>query len=193
MGFENVKIGYGFTGSFCTLDKSFAAMERLVSLGADVTPIMSDAVYTTSTRFGEAEHFIKRAEEICNRAVMHKVTQTELIGPKNLLDIMIIAPCTSNTIGKLANGINDTPVTMAAKATIRNARPVLIAVSTNDGLWASAKNIGILMNYKNYFLVPFEQDDPIKKPHSLVADFERMTEAVAASLRHEQLRPLFVE
>lgn len=190
MGFENVKIGYGFTGSFCTLDKSFAAMERLVSLGADVTPIMSDAVYTTSTRFGEAEHFIKRAEEICNRAVMHKVTQTELIGPKNLLDIMIIAPCTSNTIGKLANGINDTPVTMAAKATIRNARPVLIAVSTNDGLWASAKNIGILMNYKNYFLVPFEQDDPIKKPGSLVAKFDLIEESAEAALCGRQLQPV---
>ncbi len=160
MELNGAKIGYGFTGSFCTLEKSFAEMERLAKLGAEVTPIMSGSVFETDTRFGKAKDFVRRAEDICGRPVMHKITQTELIGPKKLLDIMVVAPCTGNTAGKLANGINDTPVTMAVKATIRNNKPIVIAVSTNDGLWGSAKNIGMLMNYKNYFFVPFEQEPP---------------------------------
>lgn len=160
MELDGIKIGYGFTGSFCTLEKSFLAMENLVKMGAEVTPIMSDAVFNTDTRFGAAKDFIKRAEGICGRPVMHKITETELIGPKKLLDIMVVAPCTSNTAGKLSNGINDTSVTMAVKATIRNGKPVVLAISTNDGLLGSAKNIGILMNYKNYFFVPFEQEPP---------------------------------
>lgn len=158
MKINEAKIGYCFTGSFCTLAKAFAEMEKLVNTGASVTPIMSGAVFKTDTRFGKAADFIKKAEQICGRKVMHKITQTELIGPEKLLDIAIVSPCTGNTLGKLANGINDTAVTMAVKATLRNNKPVLLAVSTNDGLCGSAKNIGMLMNYKNYFFVPFEQE-----------------------------------
>ena len=134
-------------------------MQQLLDEGADVTPIMSDAVYETDTRFGRAADFIEKAEQMCGKPVMHKISETEIIGPKNLFDILIVAPCTGNTIGKLANGINDTPVTMAVKATIRNSKPIVIAVSTNDGLSGSAKNIGMLLNYKKYFFVPFEQED----------------------------------
>lgn len=158
MELEQIKIGYAFTGSFCTLAKSFCIMERLVESGADVLPIMSNAVYDTDTRFGKATDFISRAENICQKKVMHKIEETELIGPKNLIDIIVIAPCTSNTMSKLVLGINDTPVTMAVKASLRNDKPVVIAVSTNDGLSGSGKNIGHLMNYNNYFLVPFEQE-----------------------------------
>lgn len=158
MELDGVRLGYAFTGSFCTLSRSFDIMQQLIDEGADVTPIMSDAVYETDTRFGEAAEFIERAEKMCQKPVMHKIIETELIGPKNLLDMLVVAPCTGNTIGKLANGINDTPVTMAVKATIRNAKPIVIAVSTNDGLSGSAKNIGMLMNYKKYFFVPFEQE-----------------------------------
>ncbi len=158
MELEGLKIGYAFTGSFCTLAKSFNIMQQIIDEGADVTPIMSDAVYSTDTRFGSAAEFIARAEEMCQKPVMHRITETEVIGPKKLLDILIVAPCTGNTIGKLANGINDTAVTMAVKATIRNEKPIVIAVSTNDGLSGSAKNIGMLLNYKKYFFVPFEQE-----------------------------------
>lgn len=158
MELEGLKIGYAFTGSFCTLAKSFDIMQHILDEGADVIPIMSENVYNTDTRFGSAGDFINRAEEMCKRKVMHLITETEVIGPKNLLDILIVAPCTGNTIGKLANGINDTSVTMAVKATIRNAKPIVLAVSTNDGLSGSAKNIGMLLNYKKYFFVPFEQE-----------------------------------
>lgn len=158
MELEGLKIGYAFTGSFCTLAKSFDIMQQIIDEGAYVTPIMSDAVYTTDTRFGKASDFIERAEEMCKTKVMHKILETETIGPKNLLDMLIVAPCTGNTIGKLANGINDTAVTMAVKATVRNAKPIVIAVSTNDGLSGSAKNIGMLLNYKKFFFVPFEQE-----------------------------------
>ena len=158
MELEGLRIGYAFTGSFCTLAKSFDIMQQILDEGADVTPIMSEKVYTTNTRFGNSADFICKAEEMCNKPVMHQITQTEVIGPKNLLDMLIVAPCTGNTIGKLANGINDTAVTMAVKATIRNAKPIVLAVSTNDGLSGSAKNIGMLLNYKKYFFVPFEQE-----------------------------------
>lgn len=158
MELEGLKIGYAFTGSFCTLAKSFDIMQQIIDEGADVTPIMSEAVYSTDTRFGNAADFIQQAEEMCKNKVMHLITETEVIGPKNLLDMLIVAPCTGNTIGKLANGINDTAVTMAVKATVRNAKPIVIAVSTNDGLSGSAKNIGMLLNYKKFFFVPFEQE-----------------------------------
>lgn len=158
MELEGLKIGYAFTGSFCTLAKSFDIMQQIIDEGANVVPIMSENVYTTDTRFGKGADFVAMAEEMCKANVMHLITETEVIGPKNMLDMLIVAPCTGNTIGKLANGINDTSVTMAVKATLRNSKPVVIAVSTNDGLSGSAKNIGMLMNYKNYFFVPFEQE-----------------------------------
>jgi len=187
---EGVKVGYAFTGSFCTLAKSFDIMQQFIDEGAIVTPIMSENVYGTDTRFGKAADFIARAEEMCRIPVMHLVTETEVIGPKNMLDIMVVAPCTGNTLGKLANGINDTAVTMAVKATIRNAKPIVVAVSTNDGLSGSAKNIGMLLNYKNFFFVPFEQDDSVKKPNSLVAKFNLILSTVKMALRGVQIQPV---
>lgn len=190
MELEGVKVGYAFTGSFCTLAKSFDIMQQFIDEGAIVTPIMSENVYGTDTRFGKAADFIARAEEMCRIPVMHLVTETEVIGPKNMLDIMVVAPCTGNTLGKLANGINDTAVTMAVKATIRNAKPIVVAVSTNDGLSGSAKNIGMLLNYKNFFFVPFEQDDSVKKPNSLVAKFNLILPTVKMALRGVQIQPV---
>ena len=158
MELQGLNIGYAFTGSFCTLAKAFDIMQQMKEEGAEIFPVMSENVYYTDTRFGTAETFIKKAEEICGREVMRRITETEVIGPKNLVDVMVVAPCTGNTLGKLANGVNDTAVTMAVKATVRNAKPIVIAVSTNDGLSGSAKNIGMLLNYKKFFFVPFEQE-----------------------------------
>ncbi|MBQ6907964.1 MAG: dipicolinate synthase subunit B [Clostridia bacterium] len=159
MELNGIRLGYAFTGSFCTLSRSFDIMQQIADLGASIQPIMSETVYNTDTRFGSADEFIKRAEKISGKKVLHTISETEIIGPKKLLDLLVVAPCTSNTAGKLANGINDTAVTMAVKATIRSYKPIVIAISTNDGLSASAKNIGMLLNYKNYFFVPFEQDE----------------------------------
>lgn len=190
MELEGLKIGYAFTGSFCTLAKSFDIMQQIIDEGATVTPIMSENVYNTDTRFGMAADFISRAEEMCKTPVMHLITETELIGPKNLLDIMVVAPCTGNTLGKLANGINDTAVTMGVKATVRNKKPIVIAVSTNDGLSGSAKNIGMLLNYKNFYFVPFEQDDSVKKPNSLVAKFNLVIPTLKMALDGIQIQPV---
>lgn len=190
MELEGLKIGYALTGSFCTLAKSLDIMRNIADEGAEIFPIMSENVYYTDTRFGTAESFIKKAEEICGKGVMHSITETEVIGPKKLLDILVVAPCTGNTLGKLANGVNDTAVTMAVKATLRNKKPVVIAVSTNDGLSGSAKNIGMLLNYKNLYFVPFEQDDSVKKPSSLVAKFSIIVPTVKMALLGEQIQPV---
>lgn len=190
MELDGLRVGYAFTGSFCTLAKSFDIIQQIIEEGATVTPIMSENVYNTDTRFGTAEDFIKRAEEMCKTSVMHLITETEVIGPKNLLDVIVVAPCTGNTLGKLANGVNDTAVTMAVKATVRNKKPVVIAASTNDGLSGSAKNIGMLLNYKNFYFVPFEQDDPVKKPNSLVAKFNLVIPTVKLALEGVQIQPV---
>ncbi len=190
MELEGLKVGYAFTGSFCTLAKSFDIMQQIIDEGATVIPIMSENVYNTDTRFGNAKDFIGRAEEMCKNPVMHLITETEIIGPKNMLDILVVAPCTGNTLGKLANGVNDTSVTMAVKATVRNKKPVVIAVSTNDGLSNSAKNIGMLLNYKNFYFVPFEQDDSVKKPNSLVAKFNLVIPTAKLALEGTQIQPV---
>lgn len=190
MELDCLRVGYAFTGSFCTLAKSFDIMQQIIDEGASVTPIMSENVYNTDTRFGTAGDFIKKAEEMCKNPVMHLITETEVIGPKNLLDVLVVAPCTGNTLGKLANGVNDTAVTMAVKATIRNKKPVVIAVSTNDGLSNSAKNIGMLLNYKNFYFVPFEQDDSVKKPNSLVAKFNLVIPTAKLALEGVQIQPV---
>lgn len=158
----------------------------------ELMPILSFNAYNTDTRFGSAEEFRKEIEAICNRPIVHTISGAEPIGPKKLLDLLLIAPCTGNTLAKLAGGISDTPVTLAAKAHLRNARPVLVAVSTNDGLTGNAKNIGTLLNTKGYFFVPFGQDDPIKKEASLVAKMESIPDAVAAALNGKQLQPILV-
>lgn len=153
---------------------------------------MSEMVYSTDTRFGRAVDFIDTIEEICNKKVISSINGAEPIGPKNLLDALIIAPCTGNTLSKLANGVNDTCVTMAAKASLRNKKPIIIGVSTNDGLGACAKNIGLLLNSKNIYFVPFSQDDPIQKSNSVVAKMELITPTLINALQGEQIQPILI-
>lgn len=189
---KDVKVGYALTGSFCTFSKALPCIEQLCNEGADVFPIMSYNAAYTDTRFGESAMFREKIETMCGKSIITTVAQAEPIGPKALLDVLIIAPCTGNTLGKLANGVYDTSVTMAAKAHLRNNRPVIVAVSTNDGLSASAKNIGILLNMKNYYFVPMRQDDPIKKPASLVADFSQVLETARSALENVQIQPILI-
>lgn len=184
-----MNIGFAVCGSFCTFSKMFPAMEALASM-YHVIPIFSQASATTDTRFGNAESHLKRAEQICGNAPILTITQAEPIGPKKLLDALVIAPCTGNTLAKLSCGIADGPVTMAAKSHLRNGRPVLIAVSTNDALGAAAENIGRLMGRKHYFFVPFRQDDPAGKPTSMVADFTKIPAALEAALIGRQIQPV---
>ncbi len=179
-------VGFALCGSFCTFKKVIPQMKKLVQEGYKVIPIMSHTAYTTDTRFGKANDFNKEIEEICKENIIYTITGAEPIGPKELLDALIIAPCTGNTIGKLANGISDTSVTLATKAHLRNQRPVIIAVSTNDALGTSARNIGTLMNSKNIYFVPMEQDDCINKPNSIVADFKYIPDTVREVLATNQ-------
>lgn len=186
----NMTVGFAMCGSFCTLSKAAEQIANLIKLNYTVIPIMSEITYSTDTRFGKADDFIKRIEELCGRNVIHTITEAEPIGPQKMLDALIIAPCTGNTLGKLANGITDTSVTMAAKSHLRNGRPLIINVSTNDGLGSAAKNIGQLMNYKNIYFVPLTQDDSEKKPRSLVADFTKIPECVEQALKGVQCQPM---
>ncbi len=185
-----LRIGYALCGSYCTFEKAIAALGNICSIYGDVTPIMSENAYSTDTRFGTARGFIDKIEAICGKEVIHTITGAEPVGPKALFDLLIIAPCTGNTLAKLAAGITDTSVTMAAKAHLRNDRPVLIAVSTNDALTGNAMNIGQLMNRKNYYFVPLYQDNPYKKSASLIADFSRLPDAANAALSGTQLQPV---
>ena len=171
-------VGFALCGSFCTFKKVIPQMEKLVNEGYRVIPIMSHTAYTTDTRFGKAREFNDQIEAICKESIIYTISGAEPIGPKELLDVLVIAPCTGNTLGKLANGISDTSVTLATKAHLRNQRPVIIAVSTNDALGTSARNIGLLMNSKNIYFVPMEQDDYINKPNSIVADFKYIPDTV---------------
>ena len=188
---NNLRLGYALCGSFCTFKESLDLLERLVEMGADITPIMSYNAYTTDTRFGTAADHIARIEQLCGKGIIHTIAGAEPIGPKKLLDALLIAPCTGNTMAKLAAGITDTSVTMAAKAHLRNGRPLIIAAATNDALSASAKNIGMLLNTKNVYFVPMAEDDPNKKPTSIIADFTRAPEAVLAALEGRQLQPVY--
>ena len=184
-----MKVGFALCGSFCTFSDVFPIME-LISRDYSVTPIFSQAVYTSDTRFGNAKDHIELAEEICKVPPIHTIVQAEPIGPRKLFDILVIAPCTGNTLAKLAHGIADGPVTMAAKSHLRNGRPVLIAVSTNDALGIAAENIGRLMTRKHYYFVPFRQDDPSGKPCSMVADFTAIPLALEAALEGRQMQPV---
>ena len=183
-------IGFAMTGSFCTFSKVIKSIETLAGTGANIIPIMSKMSYTTDSRFGTAELFKEQLVGITQNNIIHTIAQAEPIGPKNLLDLLIIAPCRGNTLAKLASGIADTPVTLAAKAHLRNQKPILIAVSTNDGLGNAAKNIGALLNYKNMYFVPFGQDDHVTKPNSLVADMGKILPAAEAALDFKQLQPI---
>ena len=190
MDLKDKKIGFAITGSFCTLSKTVKALEALKNTGAIITPILSTTVATLDTRFYKSSDFIKDVTDITGIAPITSIANAEPIGPKKMFDLLIVAPCTGNTLSKLSYGITDTPVTMAVKAHLRNARPLLIAVSTNDGLAGSAKNIGHLLNYKNVYFVPFNQDDAIKKPTSLVADFDKIVESASLALDKQQVQPV---
>jgi dipicolinate synthase subunit B len=190
---EGKKIGFCVTGSFCTLDAVLPQMKRLKEEGADVVPILSYSVSSMDTRFTTAKAFRDKTEEITGHRAVDSIVDAEPFGPVRKMDLMIIAPCTGNTLAKLVNSITDTPVLMAAKAHLRNQQPLLIAVSTNDGLGNNAKNIGAALNMKNVFLVPFYQDDPVKKPNSLVADMARIPEAAARAMEKIQIQPVIIE
>ncbi|MEE0807766.1 MAG: dipicolinate synthase subunit B [Acutalibacteraceae bacterium] len=190
---KDITLGYAFCGSFCTIKQSLAALEQLCQLPIKVKPIMSEIVYKTDTRFGTANELIEKVEEFCKDKIIHTIAGAEPIGPKNLLDILVVAPCTGNTLAKTANGITDTPVTMAIKAHLRNNKPVVLGIATNDALGASAKNIGLLHNTKNIYFVPYGQDDPHSKNNSLVCDFTRITETVEAALEGKQIQPVFLK
>lgn len=188
----SLKVGFALTGSFCTFDKVLPQMERLAEAGYEVIPIMSEYSYKTDTRFGSAENFRNRIIKITGHEIISTIVQAEPIGPQGMLNLMVIAPATGNTLAKIANGVNDTAVTMAAKATLRNHKPVILAASTNDGLGGSGRNLGQLLNTRNVFFVPMRQDDYIKKPSSIVAKFELILPTVEQALQGKQLQPVFL-
>lgn len=189
---EQITVGFAFCGSFCTLNRAMSALEAVKARYETVIPIVSQIVADTDTRFGAAHDFMREMERICDRRVIQTVKDAEPIGPKKLLDVLVICPCTGNTLAKLAHGVADTSVTMAAKAHLRNGRPLVLAPSTNDGLSGAAANIGALMGRKNVYFVPFRQDDPVGKPTSLVADFAQVPDALAKALAGEQLQPMLL-
>ena len=187
-----LEIGFARTGSFCTFRRVLPVMKSLCEKGHSVTPVMSFNAYSLDTRFGKAMDFRDEIEAMTGKKIVATLPDAEPIGPKKAFDILVIAPCTGNTLAKLANGIADTPVTMAAKSHLRNLRPLLIAVSTNDALAGAAKNIAALQNYKNVFFVPYRQDDPAEKPNSAVADFSRTEEAMLSALAGKQIQPMLL-
>lgn len=189
---DKIKIGFALTGSFCTFPDVIPVVKALVETGYDVVPVFSEFAYATDTRFGRAADFVRELEMICDHDAIHTIVEAEPIGPKKLFDVVVIAPCTGNTLAKLNNGITDTCVTMAAKAHLRNQRPLVIAVSTNDALGNSAKNIGGLLNCKNVYFVPMKQDNPSGKPRSIVADFPRIPQAVEHALTGAQVQPIYL-
>ena len=192
MNLKNKKIGFILTGSFCTFNKVIPKIEKLIKMEAEIIPIMSFNAYNTDTKFGKAQDFIKQIEEITGKNIIHTIADAEPIGPQSITDIMIIAPCSGNTMSKLACDIIDTPATMAAKSHLRNNRPLVIAPSTNNGLGANAENIGKLLNRKNYYFVPFRQDNPITKPRSIVFDSEYIIKTLEYALEGEQISPILV-
>ena len=187
-----MNLGFAMCGSFCTFHKVFPIMEKL-ALEHNVTPVFSPAAYTTDTRFGTAQAHIRRAAEICGKDPLFTISQVEPIGPKKLLDALIVAPCTGNTLAKLSHGIADTSVTMAGKSHLRNGRPVIIAISTNDALTTAAENIGRLLARRHFYFVPFGQDDPQEKPGSMIADFARIPETVDAAIGGKQLQGILLK
>ena len=189
---EQKTIGFAMCGSFCTHAAAMWALEAVRARCPNIIPIVSETVAATDTRFGQAHDLMREMARICDHRVIATLKEAEPIGPKGLLDLLIIAPCTGNTLGKLAAGISDTAVTLAAKAHLRNGKPVLLAPSTNDGLSGSAPNLGLLLSRKHIYMVPFRQDDPVGKPTSLVADFSLVADAAQAALEGRQLQPLLL-
>ena len=184
-----MNIGFALCGSFCTYGRVFPVMAELAKNNT-VIPIFSQAAATTDSRFGKAAEFLARADEVCGVPPLLTIPDVEPVGPKKLFDILVVAPCTGNTLAKLSHSIADGPVTMAAKSHLRNGRPVLVAVSTNDALSGAAENIGRLLNRKHYYFVPFGQDDPVNKPNSMVAHFEMIPEAMDAAFEGRQIQPI---
>jgi len=192
LNLKDKKIGFVLTGSFCTFSKTIPKMKELIEKDAEVIPIMSFNSYNLDTKFGKAQDFINEIEEITGKKIIHTIQEAEPIGPKRLTDIMVVAPCSGNTMAKLACDIIDTPATMAVKSHLRNNLPVVIAPSTNNGLSGNAKNIGILLNRKHYYFVPFRQDNPITKPRSIVFDSEYIVKTIESALEHEQIEPILL-
>lgn len=189
---QDITLGYAFCGSFCTINKSLETLKELSKQNIKIIPIMSEITYTTDTRFAKCTEFNRSVEEICGNKIIHTVPAAEPIGPKNLLDIIVVAPCTGNTISKIALGITDTSVTMAVKAHLRNQKPVVLGIATNDALGATAKNIGILHNTKNIYFVPYCQDDPYSKTTSLICDFTQIPQTVEMALQAKQIQPVII-
>jgi dipicolinate synthase subunit B len=188
-----LRLGWALCGSFCTFERILPVIRETVNRGIEVTPIFSETAYHTDTRFGPADYWVKQAEEITGRSALHTIALTEPIGPKRLFDLLVAAPVTGNTLAKLAHGITDSAVTMACKSHLRNGNPLLLAVSTNDGLSGSALNIALLQQRKNVFFVPYRQDDAAGKPTSLVADMESIPELIPRVLREgEQPQPVLL-
>ena len=187
-----MKIGFAFCGSFCTFAPAIEQLKRLSDSGHEMVPIMSFNAYNTDTRFGTHTEWIDKIEKLCERKIINTISGAEPLGPKVSLDALVIAPCTGNTLAKLANGITDTPVCMAAKAHLRSDRPLIIALASNDAMSANLGNIGKLLNRKNFYFVPMNQDEPVKKPHSLVADFSLFPETLEKALEGKQIRKLFL-
>jgi len=190
---ENIRIGFAMTGSFCTFSQAFAQAEYLVSCGAELIPVMSWNAAGISTRFGEAAEMRERLENIAKRKVICSIEDAEPIGPKRMTDIMLVEPCTSNTVAKLAWSITDTPVTMAVKSHLRSQRPVVLAIASNDSLAGTLKNLGMLSNAKQYYFVPLRQDDAHKKPNSLVADFTKTADTLVSALNGMQIQPAVIQ
>ena len=185
-------IGFAMCGSFCTHKRALEQMTMLLEKGYDILPVMSENVYSTDTKFGRAEDLKKRVTELCGREIISSIVDAEPIGPRAMLDALVICPCTGNTLAKLAQGITDTAVTMAAKAHLRSDRPLVIALASNDALPANLKNIGTMLNRKNVYFVPMMQDDPVNKPHSLVADFSLLLPTLEAARAGKQYQTIFV-
>ncbi|MGN0172580.1 MAG: dipicolinate synthase subunit B [Acutalibacteraceae bacterium] len=188
---DSLKIGFCLSGSFCTFERVLSEMRHLLADGASITPILSFNAASLDTRFGRAQDWRARIEQLTGQKALTTLTEVEPIGPKGYFDVLIVAPCTGSTLGRLANGISDTPVTLAVKSHLRRSRPVVLAVSTNDALGASLRNIALLKNTKHLYFVPMEQDDVVNKPNSLVADFSRLGDTVACAMTGLQLQPLF--
>ena len=192
MNLKNKRIGFVMTGSFCTFRKTIDELKKIVELEAEVIPIMSENSYTLDTKFGNAEDFRNEIEEITKHKILHTIQDVEPIGPKDMLDILVVAPATGNTMAKLANDIIDGPATMAVKSHLRRERPVVIAISTNNGLSGAGENIGKLLNKKHYYFVPFRQDNPITKPRSIVFDPIYLIKTIEAALDNEQIQPILL-
>ncbi|MGL4735975.1 MAG: dipicolinate synthase subunit B [Cellulosilyticaceae bacterium] len=189
---KELKLGVALCGSFCTFKSAVKLIEELVNLEIDVYPIMSFNAYTLTTRFGNANDFIEQIESLTGKPIIHTIPGAEPLGPKNIIDAILIAPCTGNTLAKLAHGIIDTPVLLATKSLMRNGKPVIIAISTNDGLGLNLSNLGTLLPNQNTYFVPFGQDDPVNKPYSLVADLSLAARTVSLAINGQQIQPILV-